>query len=53
MIPDIEPLTLVLTALAIIGGILIGFLILLAGDWLANLFAERADEHENTDDVRG
>ena len=49
MIPDIEPLTLVLTALAIIGGILIGFLILLAGDWLA----ERADEHENTDDVRG
>ena len=53
MIPDITTSTLILTAITIIGSIFIGFLILLAGDWLANLFAERADEHENTDDVRG
>jgi hypothetical protein len=49
MIPDITPSTLILTALTIIGSIFIGFLILLAGDWIA----EQHDEHENTDDVRG
>lgn len=49
MIPDIAPSTLILTAITIIGEICIGFLIPLAGHWLE----ESADEHENTDDVRG
>jgi hypothetical protein len=53
MIPGITTSTLILTAITIIGSIFIGFVILLAGDLLANLFADRADEHENTDDVRG
>lgn len=52
MIPDITPSTLILTTITIIGQICIGFMILLAGDWLAGVFHE-PDEHENTDDVRG
>jgi hypothetical protein len=52
MIPDITTSTLMLTALTIIGSIFIGFLILLAGDWLAGAFYE-PDEHENTDERIG
>lgn len=53
MIPGITTSTLILTALTVIGSICIGFVILLAGDLLANLFAERTDEHENTDERIG
>ena len=52
MIPGITTSTLILTALTIIGSICIGYVILLAGDWISGVFYE-PDEHETTDDVRG
>lgn len=52
MITGTPPSTLILTAITIIGSICIGFMILLAGHWLAGVFYE-PDEHENTDERMG
>lgn len=49
MMPDITTSILILTAITIIGSICISFMIILVGHWLA----ERADEHENTDERIG